>query len=129
MEAYRHSNSEVNQLKFVIRVMQVAALCISIFLAILSFVHLADLIYSASLVGVTAMMPTIFGTGVFLISLLFEGWLALDINKIGEHAALMAIAVLLLLTAGLMIAPVAIASSLLGLNLLSLFIITIARLI
>ncbi|MST79098.1 hypothetical protein FYJ61_01090 [Lactobacillus equicursoris] len=129
MEAYRHSNSEVNQLKFVIRVMQVAALCISIFLAILSFVHLADLIYSASLVGVTAMMPTIFGTGLFLISLLFEGWLALDINKIGEHAALMAIAVLLLLTAGLMIAPVAIASSLLGLNLLSLFIITIARLI
>lgn len=129
MEAYRHSNSEVNQLKFVIRVMQVAALCISIFLAILSFVHLADLIYSASLVGVTAMMPTIFGTGVFLISLLFEGWLALDINKIGEHAALMAIAVLLLLTAGLMIAPVTIASSLLGLNLLSLFIITIARLI
>ena len=86
MEAYRHSNSEVNQLKFVIRVMQVAALCISIFLAILSFVHLADLIYSASLVGVTAMMPTIFGTGLFLISLLFEGWLALDINKIGEHA-------------------------------------------
>ncbi len=129
MEAYRHSNSEVNQLKFVIRVMQVAALCISIFLAILSFVHLADLIYSASLVGVTAMMPTIFGTGLFLISLLFEGWLALDINKIGEHAALMAIAVLLLLTAGLMIAPVTIASSLLGLNLLSLFIITIARLI
>lgn len=129
MEAYRHSNSEVNQLKFVIRVMQVAALCISIFLAILSFVHLADLIYSASLVGVTAMMPTIFGTGLFLVSLLFEGWLALDINKIGEHAALMAIAVLLLLTAGLMIAPVAIASSLLGLNLLSLFIITIARLI
>lgn len=129
MEAYRHSNSEVNQLKFVIRVMQVAALCISIFLVILSFVHLADLIYSASLVGVTAMMPTIFGTGLFLISLLFEGWLALDINKIGEHAALMAIAVLLLLTAGLMIAPVAIASSLLGLNLLSLFIITIARLI
>lgn len=103
MEAYRHSNSEVNQLKFVIRVMQVAALCISIFLAILSFVHLADLIYSASLVGVTAMMPTIFGTGLFLISLLFEGWLALDINKIGEHVALMAIAVLLLLTAGLMI--------------------------
>ncbi|CCK83630.1 Putative uncharacterized protein [Lactobacillus equicursoris DSM 19284 = JCM 14600 = CIP 110162] len=129
MEAYRHSNSEVNQLKFVIRVMQVAALCISIFLAILSFVHLADLIYSASLVGVTAMMPTIFGTGLFLVSLLFEGWLALDINKIGEHAALMAIAVLLLLTAGLMIAPVTIASSLLGLNLLSLFIITIARLI
>lgn len=129
MEAYRHSNSEVNQLKFVIRVMQVAALCISIFLVILSFVHLADLIYSASLVGVTAMMPTIFGTGLFLISLLFEGWLALDINKIGEHAALMAIAVLLLLTAGLMIAPVAIASSLLCLNLLSLFIITIARLI
>lgn len=129
MEAYRHSNSEVNQLKFVIRVMQVAALCISIFLAILSFVHLADLIYSASLVGVTAMMPTIFGTGLFLISLLFEGWLALDINKIGEHAALMAIAVLLLLTAGLMIAPVAIASSLLGLNLLSLFIITITLLI
>lgn len=129
MEAYRHSNSEVNQLKFVIHVMQVAALCISIFLVILSFVHLADLIYSASLVGVTAMMPTIFGTGLFLISLLFEGWLALDINKIGEHAALMAIAVLLLLTAGLMIAPVAIASSLLGLNLLSLFIITIARLI
>lgn len=129
MEAYRHSNSEVNQLKFVIRVMQVAALCISIFLAILSFVHLADLIYSASLVGVTAMMPTIFGTGLFLISLLFEGWLALDINKIGEHVALMAIAVLLLLTAGLMIAPVAIASSLLALNLLSLFIITIARLI
>ncbi|MFR0600774.1 hypothetical protein [Lactobacillus equicursoris] len=129
MEAYRHSNSEVNQLKFVIRVMQVAALCISIFLAILSFVHLADLIYSASLVGVTAMMPTIFGTGVFLISLPFEGWLALDINKIGEHAALMVIAVLLLLTAGLMIAPVAIASSLLGLNLLSLFIIAIARLI
>ena len=129
MEAYRHSNSEVNQLKFVIRVMQVAALCISIFLAILSFVHLADLIYSASLVVVTAMMPTIFGTGLFLISLLFEGWLALDINKIGEHAALMAIAVLLLLTAGLMIAPVTIASSLLGLNLLSLFIITIARLI
>lgn len=129
MEAYRHSNSEVNQLKFVIRVMQVAALCISIFLVILSFVHLADLIYSASLVGVTAMMPTIFGTGLFLVSLLFEGWLALDINKIGEHAALMAIAVLLLLTAGLMIAPVAIASSLLGLNLLSLFIITIARLI
>lgn len=129
MEAYRHSNSEVNQLKFVIRVMQVAALCISIFLVILSFVHLADLIYSASLVGVTAMMPTIFGTGLFLISLLFEGWLALDINKIGEHAALMAIAVLLLLTAGLMIAPVTIASSLLGLNLLSLFIITIARLI
>lgn len=129
MEAYRHSNSEVNQLKFVIRVMQVVALCISIFLAILSFVHLADLIYSASLVGVTAMMPTIFGTGLFLISLLFEGWLALDINKIGEHAALMAIAVLLLLTAGLMIAPVTIASSLLGLNLLSLFIITIARLI
>ncbi len=98
-------------------------------LAILSFVHLADLIYSASLVGVTAMMPTIFGTGLFLVSLLFEGWLALDINKIGEHAALMAIAVLLLLTAGLMIAPVTIASSLLGLNLLSLFIITIARLI
>lgn len=129
MEAYRHSNSEVNQLKFVIRVMQVAALCISIFLAILSFVHLADLIYSASLVGVTAMMPTILGTGLFLISLLFEGWLALDINKIGEHVALMAIAVLLLLTAGLMIAPVAIASSLLALNLLSLFIITIARLI
>lgn len=129
MEAYRHSNSEVNQLKFVIRVLQVAALCISIFLVILSFVHLADLIYSASLVGVTAMMPTIFGTGVFLISLLFEGWLALDINKIGEHAALIAIAILLLLTAGLMIAPVAIASSLLGLNLLSLFIITIARLI
>lgn len=129
MEAYRHSNSEVNQLKFVIRVMQVVALCISIFLAILSFVHLADLIYSASLVGVTAMMPTIFGTGLFLVSLLFEGWLALDINKIGEHAALMAIAVLLLLTAGLMIAPVTIASSLLGLNLLSLFIITIARLI
>ncbi|MDD6407651.1 MAG: hypothetical protein PUF82_06645 [Lactobacillus equicursoris] len=129
MEAYRHSNSEVNQLKFVIRVMQVAALCISIFLAILSFVHLADLIYSASLVGVTAMMPTIFGTGLFLVSLLFEGWLALDINKIREHAALMAIAVLLLLTAGLMIAPVTIASSLLGLNLLSLFIITIARLI
>lgn len=129
MEAYRHSNSEVNQLKFVIRVMQVAALCISIFLTILSFVHLADLIYSASLVGVTAMMPTIFGTGLFLVSLLFEGWLALDINKIGEHAALMAIAGLLLLTAGLMIAPVTIASSLLGLNLLSLFIITIARLI
>ncbi|MGN1407725.1 hypothetical protein [Lactobacillus sp.] len=129
MEAYRHSNSEVNQLKFVIRVLQVAALCISIFLVILSFVHLADLIYSASLVGVTAMMPTIFGTGIFLISLLFEGWLALDINKIGEHAALIAIAILLLLTAGLMIAPVAIASSLLGLNLLSLFIITIARLI
>lgn len=129
MEAYRHSNSEVNQLKFVIRVMQVAALCISIFLAILSFVHLADLIYSASLVGVTAMMPTIFGTSLFLVSLLFEGWLALDINKIGEHTALMAIAVLLLLTAGLMIAPVTIASSLLGLNLLSLFIITIARLI
>lgn len=129
MEAFRHSNSEVSQLKFVIRVMQVATLCISIFLVILSFVHLADLIYSASLVGVTAMMPTIFGTGVFLISLLFEGWLALDINKIGEHAALIAIAGLLLLTAGLMIAPVSIASSLLGLNLLSLFIITIARLI
>ncbi|MCT3486842.1 hypothetical protein [Lactobacillus delbrueckii] len=64
---------------------------------------------------------------VFIVMLICEAWIGLRINKLDDRGIFFFLTALLLLTAGEMVAPVALGSGFLWLNLLQLLLVLLAR--
>ena len=114
-------------LKVITKILQAVSFLLSLFLLWAGLASLLDVCNSARLMGWSSFIPSIVAGLVFIVMLICEAWLSLRINKLDDRGIFFFLAALLLLTAGEMVAPVALGSGFLWLNLLQLLLILLAR--
>ena len=114
-------------LKVITKILQTVSFLLSLFLLWDGLASLLDVCNSARLMGWSSFIPSIVAGLVFIIMLICEAWLSLRINKLDDRRIFFFLAALLLLTSGDMVAPGALGSGFLWLNLLQLLLILLAR--
>lgn len=114
-------------LKVITKILQAVSFLLSLFLLWAGLASLIDVCNSARLMGRSSFIPSIVAGLVFIVMLICEAWLSLRINKLDDRGIFFFLDALLLLTAGEMVAPVALGSGFLWLNLLQLLLILLAR--
>lgn len=114
-------------LKVITKILQAVSFLLSLFLLWSGLASLLDVCNSARLMGWSSFIPSIVAGLVFIVMLICEAWLSLRINKLDDRGIFFFLTTLLLLTAGEMVAPVALGSGFLWLNLLQLLLVLLAR--
>lgn len=101
-------------LKVITKILQAVSFLLSLFLLWAGLDSLLDVCNSARLMGWSSFIPSIVAGLVFIVMLICEAWLSLRINKLDDRGIFFFLAALLLLTAGEMVAPVALGSGFSG---------------
>ena len=114
-------------LKVITKILQAISFLLSLFLLWAGLASLLDVCNSARLMGWSSFIPSIVAGLVFIVMLICEAWLSLRINKLDDRGIFFFLAALMLSTAGEMVAPVALGSGFLWLNLLQLLLVLLAR--
>lgn len=114
-------------MKVITKILQAVSFLLSLVLLWAGLASLLDVCNSARLMGWSSFIPSIVAGLVFIVMLICEAWLSLRINKLDDRGIFFFLAALLLSTAGEMVAPVALGSGFLWLNLLQLLLVLLAR--
>ncbi|WP_201330833.1 hypothetical protein [Lactobacillus nasalidis] len=114
-------------MKIITKILQAISFVLGLFLLWEAALNLADFCNSAKLMGWSTFAPSIIAESIFIIMLVGECWLSLQVNSLSDRGVFFALTGMLLLTAGEMIAPVSLGSGFLWLNLLLLLMVLLAR--